>query len=45
MDEVEEGQMPLASYKLVHADARLTPDEIKALTDWAATVRENLPVK
>jgi hypothetical protein len=45
MDEVEEGQMPLTSYKLVHADARLTPDEIKALTDWAATVRENLPVK
>jgi hypothetical protein len=45
MDEVEEEHMPLTSYRLVHADARLTPAEIKALTDWAAAVRENLPVK
>ena len=45
IDEVEEGHMPLTSYKLVHTDARLTPAEIKALTDWAASVRENLPTK
>ncbi len=45
LDEVEEGHMPLASYKLVHADARLTPAEIKALTDWAAAVRDDLPAK
>ncbi len=45
IEEVEEGKMPLPSYKLTHADARLTPAEIKALTDWAASVRENLPVK
>ena len=45
IEEVEEGKMPLGSYKLTHADARLTPAEIKALTDWAASVRENLPTK
>ena len=27
------------------ADARLTPAEIKALTDWAASVQDNLPTK
>ncbi len=45
IEEVEGGKMPLPSYTWTHADARLTPDEIKALTDWAASVRENLPTK
>lgn len=45
IDEVEEGNMPLTSYTLTHADARLTPAEIKALTAWAASVRDNLPAK
>ena len=45
IEEVEGGNMPLGSYKLTHTDARLTPAEIKALTDWAASVRENLPTK
>jgi hypothetical protein len=45
IEEVEAAQMPLASYTWTHADARLTPAEIKALTDWAASVRENLPTK
>jgi hypothetical protein len=42
IDEVEGGKMPLASYRRIHADARLTPAEIKALTDWAEAVRESL---
>jgi hypothetical protein len=45
IEEVEAAKMPLPSYTWTHADARLTPAEIKALTDWAASVRENLPVK
>ena len=45
IEEVEGAKMPLASYTWTHSDARLTPAEIKALTDWAASVRENLPVK
>jgi hypothetical protein len=45
IEEVEEGKMPLPSYTWTHADARLTPAEINALTDWAASVRENLPTK
>ena len=43
IEEVEAGEMPLASYKLTHPDARLSPDEIRALTDWARAVRGRLP--
>lgn len=42
VDEVNEGEMPLASYKLAHADARLTPDQRKQLADWADAVRERI---
>jgi hypothetical protein len=43
IDEVEEGHMPLSSYKLVHPEARLTPAEVKALIDWAEAARDELP--
>ncbi len=33
--ELEEGEMPLTSYKLIHADARLTGEQINALINWA----------
>jgi hypothetical protein len=36
--EVEEGEMPLTSYTLMHGTAKLTPDQTKALTDWFKTV-------
>ena len=42
MDEVQDGEMPLASYKLVHADARLTPDEVKSLIVWARSVHDQI---
>jgi hypothetical protein len=45
LDEVEEGNMPFTSYKLAHAEARLTPAETKALMDWAAAGRDNLPAR
>lgn len=43
VDEIEEGHMPLASYKLLHADARLTPAEVATLVDWADALRDELP--
>ena len=35
IEEVGEGEMPLASYKLTHASADLTNDQIEALIHWA----------
>jgi len=41
-DEVAEGAMPLPSYTLAHPDARLTPEQIKAFTDWITSVRSRI---
>jgi len=41
-DEVGEHQMPLKSYTLMHPEARLTPAEIKLLTDWAEALHDRL---
>ena len=41
-DEVHEGSMPLKSYTLIHSDARLTPDQAKALSAWADGLAEQL---
>jgi hypothetical protein len=35
-DLVSKGEMPLASYTLIHRDARLTPDDVRLLCDWSA---------
>jgi hypothetical protein len=32
IEEIKEGEMPLKSYRLLHAEARLSEDEIEALT-------------
>ncbi|MFA6962173.1 MAG: heme-binding domain-containing protein [Opitutaceae bacterium] len=42
VDEVTDREMPLFSYRLGHADARLTPAQIKLLTDWAGSVRTHI---
>ena len=34
-EEVESGNMPLKSYLLIHRDARLNSEKIKALSSWA----------
>ena len=34
-EEVEEGAMPLRSYRWLHPEARLTDAERKAIVDWA----------
>ena len=37
--EVEEREMPLLSYTIVHVDAKLTSGQITALTEWLKTVK------
>jgi hypothetical protein len=34
-DESESGTMPLRGYLLIHGDAKLGPDEIEAICEWA----------
>jgi len=37
--EVEEGEMPLSSYTIMHGEAKLTPEQKTALTEWLKTVK------
>lgn len=41
-DEVEHHGMPLPSYTWMHPAARLTPAEIKLITDWADQLGEQI---
>lgn len=41
-DVVEHREMPLKSYTWVHAEARLTPDEIKLLVAWANDLHDQI---
>lgn len=41
-DEVEEGAMPLPSYLPLHPDAKLSPEDVQALSAWAIAERERL---
>jgi hypothetical protein len=41
-DEVTEGAMPPPSYQLAHPDARLTPEQTQALTDWITVARSRI---
>ncbi|MBS1489512.1 MAG: heme-binding domain-containing protein [Bacteroidetes bacterium] len=36
-DEIKEGGMPLSSYTFMHSDAKLSPEQSKAIMDWAAS--------
>lgn len=38
--EVEEGEMPLAIYRLMHSEARLSPDQLDTLRAWARSAPE-----
>lgn len=44
-DTVNEREMPLRSYTVTHADARLSGDQIKLLAGWAETVRASILAK
>jgi hypothetical protein len=39
---VREDHMPLSSYLWIHKEAKLTPEEKKALTDWALSLKDQL---
>lgn len=41
-DEVETQGMPLKSYTWMHPEARLTPEEIKLIADWAENLKEEI---
>ena len=42
IEEINDEEMPLPSYRLTHADARLTADQKRQLADWADTVRKRI---
>ncbi len=39
---VDEGEMPLASYTLIHTDAKLSETQKQALEQWATGIRDNI---
>jgi hypothetical protein len=40
--QVRSGDMPLASYALVHREVKLTPDEINMICAWSENARKQL---
>jgi len=44
-DEITDGGMPLASYKLAHPEARLTPDQRKLLANWFGLEHAKFPAE
>ena len=40
--ETEEREMPLSSYTLMHAKAKLSDAEIKLISDWAAALGDSI---
>lgn len=42
---VEEKEMPLESYTWIHKNAKLTPDEIKLVADWALALKAQIENK
>lgn len=41
-EEIEKGAMPLKSYRWMHSDARLSPDDVKAICGWTQQARQRL---
>ena len=44
IEMIEDKEMPLASYTLMHPEAKLTDNEIKTLTDWLTLVKIKIEV-
>lgn len=38
-DATSNGWMPLGSYLLIHGDARLSPEQAKAVSEWAGALK------
>ena len=41
-EEVEDGEMPLASYTRIHWNAKISPEDVKTLCDWSAAERARI---
>ena len=44
-EQVEEGEMPLKSYLLIHQNAKLSDGEIKKIKDWVDAAKNELSQK
>lgn len=42
---IQEGSMPISSYTMMHADAKLSKEKINMITDWVAKTRDSLLAK
>lgn len=42
-EDVREGEMPPATYRWMHPEARLTPDDVAILCRWTESVRPGSP--
>ena len=40
--QVEEGEMPLQSYTIIHGDAKLSAAQKEILSQWASTIRDSI---
>jgi Haem-binding domain len=40
--EIEEGEMPLKSYTLIHGDAKLTDIQKASIASWVNTIRDSI---
>lgn len=45
VDEVEEGEMPLESYTLMHGEAKLTEAEKQTLIEWAKGLAQKISLE
>ena len=43
--QIDEGEMPLSSYTLIHTNAKLTEAEKQALLNWSEGIRNEMKVK
>lgn len=45
IDEVKDGEMPLASYTIIHKDAKLSDDEKQILFTWCEIIRDSIKAR
>ena len=41
-EQVEEGEMPLQSYTIIHGDAKLSAAQKEILSQWASAIRDSI---
>lgn len=45
VEEIEEGEMPLESYTLIHGEAKLTANEKQKLIEWAKGLEQRITLE